>query len=850
MKIAFLVGPWSTTNHAPLDPHKLHEQPLSDSESALFSLAHGLAGRGHEVYVYCATIKEAIRYPALGGASVLSIAQAIPQNLDAYVALNEPDLLREVPATRQRVCWQQLGDFPGHSRNDFDHHVDHYIAVTPNHLTHISTSPGLFRTPPEKWRFLPNAVNLEHFSETAIIRQPYSMAWLSSPDRGLHHLLGLFPAIKRVVPEATLHIYCHLDDWLHNPEKHGNPISASRARHIKECLAILGRNGENGVQVTGTMPSIELGRQLLATKVFPYTCETTAYTETFSTSTMNACAAGCLPILTPQDALRNLYRDVAQVISILPASHAQQWVTAIERAMKDEKWWKERSEKARQFARLFARPIVAALWERFLHGQETPTDVLAYVSFAREAQTTLPPLTASHQRLVPVPGLSGIAVNSSISIDTEGRATTVQNRPAEPLTTAIQASSLPARSSTRPSEPPRLPELPKPPITQSSMPPSPARSKPMRKLRIAVMMGKVGASVHGKLNVRDIFDNRENFVTGTVSGFFNIAWGLAERGHQVDAFCDAKERVINSPWGGAHFYPADNVVIDSTYDAYISINEPDLLCNIAQDKLKLCVTWLNDFSFSAKGFEVFDRSVDFYVSPSWTLADRLSRNHGIATNKMSVIPLCINPEFHDQAQKRRPGSIAYCSSPDRGLHILLSLFPRIRERVPHASLRIYYRLIAWLKDQKYPEIERRAEIIRNMLGKLGSNGENGVHLVDIVPPRVMAKELGRTEVLAYTCDPVVFTEGFSVAVMDACAAGCVPIISGVDALPEIYWNGPHVIFGRPEEKAEQWIDTITLALTDQDFAAEVRLSAKMLAREHTRQKIARRWERLIMDNID
>jgi glycosyltransferase involved in cell wall biosynthesis len=113
----------------------------------------------------------------------------------------------------------------------------------------------------------------------------------------------------------------------------------------------------------------------------------------------------------------------------------------------------------------------------------------------------------------------------------------------------------------------------------------------------------------------------------------------------------------------------------------------------------------------------------------------------------------------------------------------------------------------------------------------------------------MARELRQTVVFAYPCDPVRFTEGFSAAVLEACAAGCVPIIAGVDALPEIYWGAAHVISGNPGAQGKKWVDAICLALTDGGFAAEIRQGAQARAREFSRAKVAARWEDLIKEKM-
>lgn len=375
------------------------------------------------------------------------------------------------------------------------------------------------------------------------------------------------------------------------------------------------------------------------------------------------------------------------------------------------------------------------------------------------------------------------------------------------------------------------------------------------KLRVAVMLGKLGAFVHGKLDAARAFDDgdegRGSFMTGTVAGFLTITWGLAERGHEVDAFCDAKEVVRTCPaLGGTSVYPIDEHQPDDTYDAYIAILEPDLLRMAPAAKPRILVQWLNDFSYCKRpGWE---EHVDAYVSPSETHAAYLSSKASIDRSSIAVIPLAANPELHTPRRGARGQTIAYASSPDRGLHHLLEWFPEIRRRVPGARLSVYYRVKPWLEDVlSEPGLRgskhwKRARAIKDAFEAQGAEGENGLRLVGPLPHKAMTSELAHTRILAYPCDPVKFTEGFSMTVLDGCSAGCVPIVAGVDALTELWWNAAQIIPGVPSEKNKQdWIDTICLALEDDQWALEASILARVRARELTRQKVAARWESFI-----
>lgn len=374
-------------------------------------------------------------------------------------------------------------------------------------------------------------------------------------------------------------------------------------------------------------------------------------------------------------------------------------------------------------------------------------------------------------------------------------------------------------------------------------------------MKIAVALGKLGAAVHGKLNPRDPFGEQGGFATGTVSGFWGILWALAERGHDVDGFADVRENTPhNLALAGANIWNIDMWPGAATYDAYLSILESDLLNAAPSTKARILIQWLNDFSYCKIDPTT---TTDLVVCPSNAHRDELLRKTGFSRELTEVVPLCCHPELYDDTLPRRPFSIAYASSPDRGLDHLLEMFPEVRRRVPGAELRIYYRVLPWIaemletKSQRGSKLWKRAQRIRDTFVRMGINGEEGIRLVGPLTTQMMIDELCRTRVLAYPCDPSRWTEGFSVTVLDACAAGCVPIISGVDAFPELWSEGTILIPGRPHAgNREMWVDRICAALTNNEYAREKSAAARRRAADFSRPKIGILWENVISDVVE
>lgn len=366
----------------------------------------------------------------------------------------------------------------------------------------------------------------------------------------------------------------------------------------------------------------------------------------------------------------------------------------------------------------------------------------------------------------------------------------------------------------------------------------------VRPLRVAVVLGNMGLSVHGTIDVEKFLD--EGFATGTMMGFFGIAWGLAERGHTVDAFCQCVRDVPNSKYGHANFYEWPKNKPDGTYDAYISISEPDLLRPESTSAwgLRVCVVWLNDFTYCQPGF---DHYVDLYVSPSHAHREFMTKIIGMSADRSCVVPINTNIELFDNLP-RRPGSLAYCSSPDRGLHHLAKILPLVRKQVPEAHLSVYYRYWPWLEEmQARKQGDGLRKFAEDMHSELTSTA--GIEIVGAVSPSKLARSLSSTMVLPYPCDPRRFTEGYSVAVLDACAAGCVPVLSGADVLPSVYGGAAEVIEGPVEHAYQEWADNLVLYLTDPEIRQQARQRAFAHAYAHSRQRVAEMWEQVLYRRI-
>ena len=187
--------------------------------------------------------------------------------------------------------------------------------------------------------------------------------------------------------------------------------------------------------------------------------------------------------------------------------------------------------------------------------------------------------------------------------------------------------------------------------------------------------------------------------------------------------------------------------------------------------------------------------------------------------KWHAIELGCDPEQYSPPLSV-PGRAVYISSPDRGLHHLLGAWPRIKRTIPEAELRVFYRLQPWIDGFKttgyFPPIEplrRRALYIEEALQRMRERGgltRWGIKICDSVSRNQIAKELSEASVLAYPCDTVQWSEGFSCSVLEACAAGALPVITDCDALGEVYRDSGAIVV--PRGNWSLWADNVVEAL--------------------------------------
>jgi glycosyltransferase involved in cell wall biosynthesis len=303
-------------------------------------------------------------------------------------------------------------------------------------------------------------------------------------------------------------------------------------------------------------------------------------------------------------------------------------------------------------------------------------------------------------------------------------------------------------------------------------------------------------------------------LTGSELSCYMFSQKMRERGHDARLF-----------WG-KETAAAQALEWDVAY-AWV---DPEPL-NGVRARLRMLNQQCNDFNYLQPGFS---RALDVFTSPS----------------KWEIVPNGCDSSQYTAAKV--PGRVLYASSPDRGLHLLLQAWPEIKRRVPHAHLRVLYELEAWaknLRDNTWPdpgiqECGQRARYIELALARMK---HLDVVAVDSVSRQDMAREMAEAEVLAYPCDTIRFTEGFSVTTLEACAAGAIPVINPVDSLGHIYGELPSASgVGAFHDRVCAALDSSHANVRWQNECREI---AKKIAARHEWPVLAERLESIVLRHL-
>jgi len=235
-----------------------------------------------------------------------------------------------------RIFAQQLNDLFAEGNWD---HIDCIVSPSADHARQL-----------KEWGWsrahavVHNGLDRELYADAPPwLERPLWVGYWSSPDRGLHHLLEAWPAVKQKVPQAQLHVFYEIDRYLKVSQFAIGPLG-DRARYLEGLVARA--KADPSIIFHGAVPRRELAKTQKLCRVQCYPYETPWYCEGFGGAVNQGIAAGCHVLLGPRDAFPSLYEDAVTWFDADISKMHHQVAPMVARALTDARWSEERVERA------------------------------------------------------------------------------------------------------------------------------------------------------------------------------------------------------------------------------------------------------------------------------------------------------------------------------------------------------------------------------------------------------------------------------------------------------------------------------------------------------------------------
>jgi glycosyltransferase involved in cell wall biosynthesis len=304
---------------------------------------------------------------------------------------------------------------------------------------------------------------------------------------------------------------------------------------------------------------------------------------------------------------------------------------------------------------------------------------------------------------------------------------------------------------------------------------------------------------------------------GSETAVVHVARALARTGRAVTVYGNA----VPATDAGVEYREAAEFEPAEWRGALLSLRRPEVFGPHCAASVR--VLWTQDPSGGASLGPSLAPYVDHVLAVSQWHADRLRERHPYLADKVRAIRNGIDVALFERSPGARDPRVLFTSQPERGLDVLLELWPRVRAEVPDAELAFCHAPVYEFIAGRIDHVAEHRRLIDDLARQPGVT-----RLGSLSQPDLAALML-RSRVWAHpswaTPDRLPFNETSCVSAMEAQAAGMWPVASAWGALVETVRIGALI---DPEgAPGEPWrsrlVEEIVRGLTDpevQRLAAE------------------------------
>lgn len=305
-------------------------------------------------------------------------------------------------------------------------------------------------------------------------------------------------------------------------------------------------------------------------------------------------------------------------------------------------------------------------------------------------------------------------------------------------------------------------------------------------------------------------------IGGSETAVIEMSKRLAARGHKVRVFNDCSG--LEGTYAGVeylHYSKYGNL----SCDVLISSRRPSAVDDSHNVSARARVCWVHDVHCGSELTHARAIRIDKFLTLSQWHRDFFLNYHScVHPDQVLVTRNGIDLNRFSKKVQRDPKRAVYSSSPDRGMQVAITIWPRVRERVPGAELHIYYGFQTWeacADDQQRLLIESLKKMLRDY-------ETAGVVFHGRVSQDVLAEEYLKSGVWAY---PTWFSETSCISAMEAHAAGLRMVTSPIAALNETV--GPRGVLIHGDwltlDYQNRFIDAVVAAMQRADDSDRVKL---------------------------
>jgi glycosyltransferase involved in cell wall biosynthesis len=320
--------------------------------------------------------------------------------------------------------------------------------------------------------------------------------------------------------------------------------------------------------------------------------------------------------------------------------------------------------------------------------------------------------------------------------------------------------------------------------------------------------------------------------------FVLLARGLAELGHQVSVFGGVTETADR----GVQYRPRNEFDPNAGWAMVIGARLPTLFGGVPESPVR--VLWAHDYHYRAELTESLAARMDVVVVSSNYHRTRITDAYPFVADKVRIIPLGVDrTNFSDLTRPRRT-RLVYTSAPERGLEVVLDMWPEIRARVPQAELAYCYPSVYDDWREKYPKFREMHERL-SLLAR-----QDGVEYLGSLGHKALADVLCESRVWVLpSWSPLrnnVVPETFCLSAAQAQVAGCWPVASSVGALPETVRVGKVV---DAQAGSAEWrsdlLDAIVAGLSEDELSSRAIAAAAVAGEVFDSRATAARFAALM-----